>query len=65
MPKKKDTMTVPTAQPTEKPPTKRVFVEKTVTHVSTGDSDEDERAPVTFKKRKFGTKNVRQRLDDD
>ncbi|CAD6214766.1 GSCOCG00004206001-RA-CDS [Cotesia congregata] len=42
----------------------RTFEEKKVTRISTGDSDGEE-APTTFKKRKFGNKNVRKRLDDD
>ncbi|XP_008547948.1 WW domain-binding protein 4 [Microplitis demolitor] len=48
----------------EAPVPQRTFVEKKITRISTGDSDEDE-APTTFKKRKFGNKSVRKRLDDD
>ncbi|XP_015516855.1 WW domain-binding protein 4 isoform X1 [Neodiprion lecontei] len=42
----------------------RIFKEKTISRVDAGDSDE-ETVPSTFKKRKFGNKNVRKRLDDD
>ncbi|XP_046738017.1 WW domain-binding protein 4 isoform X3 [Diprion similis] len=42
----------------------RIFKEKTISRIDAGDSDE-EIVPPTFKKRKFGNKNVRKRLDDD
>lgn len=45
------------------PPPQRVFKEKTITHITTGNSD-DEGATVSFKKRKLGSKNVRKRTDD-
>lgn len=48
----------------EPPQPTRVFKEKTISHVSTGDSD-DEGPTVSFKKRKFGNKNVRRRMTDD
>ncbi|XP_023288401.1 WW domain-binding protein 4 [Orussus abietinus] len=52
---------VPTVQ--KDTPTDRIFKEKTITSLSMGESDEDE-GPTTFKKRKFGNKNVRKRLND-
>ncbi|OXU23176.1 hypothetical protein TSAR_012840, partial [Trichomalopsis sarcophagae] len=48
----------------EPPQPSRVFKEKTITHVSTGDSD-DEAPTVSFKKRKLGSKNMRRRMTDD
>lgn len=56
---------VPIAVPTlNREIPQRIFKEKTISKVEAGDSDE-EAAPPTFKKRKFGTKNVRKRLEDD
>lgn len=44
----------------------RVFKEKTISKALIDEDDsEEEMAPSTFKKRKFGNKNVRKRLDDD
>lgn len=43
----------------------RTFVEKTITNISTGDSDDEKNTQITFKKRKFGNRNVRKRFDDD
>ncbi|KAH0546254.1 hypothetical protein KQX54_007563 [Cotesia glomerata] len=42
----------------------RTFKEKKVTRISTEDNDE-EKAPTTFKKRKFRNNNIRKQLDDD
>lgn len=64
LPKKKAPLAVPSLHNPDAASSKRVFTEKVVTQLSTGDSD-DEKTPTTFKKRKFGTKNVRRRLDDD
>ena len=57
----------PTSVPSisfEEPLVRRVFQEKTVTHIPSEDSD-DERPTVSFKRRKFGNKNVRKRTEDD
>lgn len=65
LPNKREIMSiaVPTLEREAPPP--RIFKEKTVTKISIGDSDDETAAPSTFKKRKFGIKNVRKRLDDD
>ncbi|XP_012265377.2 WW domain-binding protein 4 [Athalia rosae] len=56
----------PIAVPTlEKEIPIRVFKEKTVSSIHAGDSDQEESAAPTFKKRKFGKINVRKRMDDD
>ncbi|XP_015117801.1 WW domain-binding protein 4 [Diachasma alloeum] len=55
---------VPKPQESEPFVPQRTFKEKTVTQVRTGDSD-DESPGVSFKKRKFGNRNVRKRLEDD
>lgn len=62
LPKQKQ-IQLPVFAKAEPPPPKRVFKEKTVTHISTGDSD-DEKVSTVFKKRKFGKKNMRKRTDD-
>lgn len=62
LPKQKQ-IQLPVFDKAEPPPPKRVFKEKTVTHISTGDSD-DEKVSTVFKKRKFGKKNMRKRTDD-
>ncbi|XP_058804207.1 WW domain-binding protein 4 [Phymastichus coffea] len=49
---------------TEEPLPRKVFKEKTITSISTGDSD-DEAFAISFRKRKFSSKNVRKRMDND
>lgn len=63
LPKRKEALVVPTLQNEQLPPSQRVFKEKTVDRITVGSDDEDE-APSTFKKRKFGQKNVRKRFED-
>ncbi|KAL6268736.1 hypothetical protein P5V15_001863 [Pogonomyrmex californicus] len=63
LPKQKQ-IQLPTFEKIEPPPPQRTFKEKTVTQISTGDSD-DEGTPIIFKKRKIGNKNVRKRMNDD
>ncbi|XP_011865040.1 PREDICTED: WW domain-binding protein 4 isoform X2 [Vollenhovia emeryi] len=64
LPKQQKQQVLPTFEKTEPPPPRRTFKEKTITQISTGDSD-DETAPTTFKKRKIGNKNMRKRTTDD
>lgn len=47
------------------PPVQREFKEKVITSISTGDSDEESNSTTSFKRRKFGNKNVRKRTSDD
>ncbi|KAK0074507.1 hypothetical protein PV325_008245 [Microctonus aethiopoides] len=42
----------------------KAFAEKIITKISTDTSNNDD-VPTTFKKRKFGNRNVRKRFDDD
>lgn len=63
MPKQKQ-IQLPTFAKIKPPPPQRTFKEKTVTQISTGDSD-DEGTSTTFKKRKIGNKSVRKRVTDD
>lgn len=65
LPKKKPVIQVIKPETYEPPVPQRIFKEKTVTQISTGDSDDDICRPTTFKKRKFGNRNVRQRFDDN
>lgn len=46
-------------------PVQREFKEKTITSISTGDSDDEDGSNISFKRRKFGNKNVRKRTSDD
>ncbi|XP_063975849.1 WW domain-binding protein 4 isoform X2 [Diachasmimorpha longicaudata] len=64
LPQKRQVVQVPKSQESEPFVPQRTFKEKTVTQVRTGDSD-DESSAVSFKKRKFGNRNVRKRLEDD
>lgn len=64
LPKKEEVQIVTPPSNIEEPQPKRVFKEKTVTTISTGDSD-DEGPATSFKKRKFGNRNVRKRMEDD
>ncbi|XP_043268919.1 WW domain-binding protein 4 isoform X2 [Venturia canescens] len=64
LPKKKAPLVVPLLHNPDSAPSKRIFTEKVVTQLSDGDSD-SEKVPTTFKKRKFGMKNVRKRMTDD
>ncbi|XP_044002053.1 WW domain-binding protein 4 [Aphidius gifuensis] len=43
----------------------RIFKEKVVTKIHSDDSDDEGSSTPVFKKRKFGNKNTRKRLDDD
>ncbi|XP_011334134.1 WW domain-binding protein 4 [Ooceraea biroi] len=63
LPKQKQ-IQLPTFGKVEPPPPQKTFKEKTITQLSTGDSD-DEELSTTFKKRKIGNKNVRKRTTDD
>lgn len=63
LPRKKDAPVAPVLQNELPPPSQRVFKEKTIDRIITGSDDEDG-APSTFKRRKFGQKNVRRRCDD-
>ncbi|KZC09072.1 WW domain-binding protein 4 [Dufourea novaeangliae] len=64
LPQQKQTQ-LPVFEKAEPPrPPQRIFKEKTITQINTGDSDEDGR-PTAFKKRKIGNKCVRKRLNDD
>lgn len=60
---KKQAPVAPILQNDLPPPSQRVFKEKTIDRIVTG-SDDEEQVPSTFKKRKFGQKNVRRRCDD-
>lgn len=62
LPQKRDAYQISKPQEPEPVPQK-TFKEKIVTQVSTGDSDDE--GAVTFKKRKFGNKNVRRRMNDE
>ncbi|XP_011300587.1 WW domain-binding protein 4 [Fopius arisanus] len=64
LPQKREVFQVPKPQEPEPFLPQRTFKEKIVTQVRTGDSD-DESSGVSFKKRKFGNRSVRKRLDDD
>lgn len=64
LPKQQKQIQLPTFTKAEPPPLQRTFKEKTITQISTGDSD-DEGAATIFKKRKIGNKNVRKRTTDD
>ncbi|XP_034934670.1 WW domain-binding protein 4 [Chelonus insularis] len=64
LPQTKKVIQVIKPETSEPPVPQRTFKEKTITRVSTGDSD-DEGTLTKFKKRKFGNKSVRKRLDDD
>ncbi|KAK9305056.1 hypothetical protein QLX08_003753 [Tetragonisca angustula] len=55
---------LPVFEKAEPPSVQRTFKEKTITQIDAADSDDDGQ-PIKFKKRKFGNKNVRQRLTDD
>jgi hypothetical protein len=48
----------------EEPPLQRVFKEKAITHLRNSDSDDDG-PTLSFKRRKFGNKNVRKRMTDN
>lgn len=63
LPMKKQAPVAPILQNDLPPPSQRVFKEKTIDRIVTG-SDDEEQVPSTFKKRKFGQKNVRRRCDD-
>jgi hypothetical protein len=63
LPKQKQ-IQLPTFGKMEPPPLQRTFKEKTITQLSTNDSD-DEGSSTTFKKRKIGNKSVRKRTIDD
>ncbi|XP_051168691.1 WW domain-binding protein 4 isoform X2 [Leptopilina boulardi] len=63
LPRKKEAPAAPIIQNELPPPSQRIFKEKTIDRIITGSDDEDH-APSTFKKRKFGQKNVRKRCDD-
>ncbi|XP_047343178.1 WW domain-binding protein 4 isoform X1 [Vespa velutina] len=56
---------LPIFEKSEPPPPQRIFKEKTITTISTGDSDDEGSSLRIFKKRKIGNKNVRKRLEDD
>ncbi|XP_025992604.1 WW domain-binding protein 4 [Solenopsis invicta] len=64
LPKQQKQIQLPTFTKFEPPPLQRTFKEKTVTQISTGDSD-DEEASTIFKKRKISNKSVRKRTTDD
>lgn len=64
-PRQQKQIQLPTFEKSEPPPPQRVFKEKTITRISTGDSDDEGLSKTTFKKRKVGNKNVRKRFDDD
>ncbi|KYM97371.1 WW domain-binding protein 4 [Cyphomyrmex costatus] len=65
LPKQQKQIQFPTFTEIEPPPPlQRTFKEKTITQISTSDSD-DERIATTFKKRKIGNKNMRKRTTDD
>lgn len=65
LPQQQKQIQLPTFVKSEPPPPQRTFKEKTITRISTGDSDDEGTSTITFKKRKIGNKNVRKRLDDD
>ncbi|XP_066598152.1 WW domain-binding protein 4 isoform X2 [Prorops nasuta] len=64
LPEQKKKTELPVFGKAERPTTQKTFVEKTVTRLKTDGSD-DEGAPTTFKKRKFGNRSVRQRVSDE
>ncbi|XP_012531990.1 WW domain-binding protein 4 [Monomorium pharaonis] len=65
LPKQQKQIQLPTFTKNEPRPPQRTFKEKTVTQISTGDSDDEEASSTVFKKRKIGNKNVRKRTSDD
>ncbi|KAI4500603.1 hypothetical protein M0802_004195 [Mischocyttarus mexicanus] len=65
LPQQKPKQLLPTFEKSEPPPPQRIFKEKTLTSMSTVDSDDEGLLSSTFKKRKIGNKNVRKRLEED
>lgn len=65
LPKQQKQIELPMFEKIEPPPRQKSFKEKTITQISTGDSDDEGAFTITFKKRKIGNKNVRKRTTDD